>query len=253
MNTIVSTNNNSNVASPQALLFADTPDGFLNWIASPDGNANALADDGVTPLTVLAVEQRHTLGLAILLQHGGDLVPHAEMLITRQLDGMALLLLVQIGHVEMFTDLLKNGVDSNLKVKMGPLPVPNFVLRRMDEKMLETPMLHLLVESPDAAFVSAIIEAGADVNAVDSEGNTALHITATKPILGENGTFLNVEALLAKQADKTIKNRQGYTPVEYLNVFFNAVSPEVLDHPSIRKLRDMLTPEGSSSSIILLS
>lgn len=239
--------------SPEQLLFSDTPDAFLAWINSDSSDANALGDDGKTPLAVLAIEQRHTLGLALLIEHGADVLSNIALLKERGLEGLTLLLLVQTGHLQLFTELLKNGFDANLKLKMGPIPVPNFLLRRVDQKVIESPILHVLVESPEAAFVAALLDAGARVDDVDSEGNCALHVTATKPVVSPDGSFPMVEVLLAHKADKSLKNRQGYTPVEYMSVFFNAISPQALEHPAMHKLREMLTPEGRASSIILLS
>lgn len=244
---------NNQALSPEDMLFLDAPDAFLKWILSEEGDADAFGNDSTTPLALLAIERRHTLGLALLLEHGAELKQHLKMLKEKNLEALTLLLLVQIGHLELFKDLLTAGIDPNISLTLGPIPIPNFLLRRVDEKQLTTPILHLLIESPATEFCSVLLDNGALVDSVDSEGNTALHVAATKPIITEDGTCPNVELLLAHKATKDIKNRQGYTPVEYLSVFFMAVNPALIEHPAIQNLKKRITPEGSGSSIILIS
>lgn len=238
--------------SPETLLFSDTPDGFFAWLESPAGDADALGDDGLTPLWVLAVEKRHTLGLAMLMSKGAHVAENTRFIKDRQLDALLLLLLTQIGHAEMFQAVLEAGISANATARMGPIPVPNFLLARIDQKMVDTPVLQLVVENPDSALVTQLLIHGAMVDATDSEGNTALHIAATRLAMTSDGNFPMIDALLLYGADRTIKNRQGYTASEYLTVYLTQVHPEAMDTPMYTKVKDLITPAGQASSIILL-
>lgn len=71
----------------------------------------------------------------------------------------------------------------------------------------ETP-LHLAAELGDGILAAALLEALADVNAVDGRGRTALHIAAESP-----GRFAVVEALLAAGADVDHRGATGETPL----------------------------------------
>ncbi|CAH8570706.1 unnamed protein product [Heterobilharzia americana] len=76
-----------------------------------------------------------------------------------------------------------------------------------------------------------IIQAGANINALDSGGNTALHHAAM------SGNKTNVSMLLASGVDVDIANKNGWTPL------FNAV---YWNHPAVT---EMLLTSGSSPFI----
>ena len=81
--------------------------------------------------------------------------------------------------------------------------------------------------------VEKVIKEGADVNAKNDNGNTALHIAAFK------GNTDTVEALLAKGADVNAKNNNGYTAFDYClyyaqkNQIFNWHLLERLEPPKL--------------------
>ena len=56
--------------------------------------------------------------------------------------------------------------------------------------------------------IEALLAAGADVNAKNKRGNTALHWAAG------NGHVPAIEALLAAGAEPDVKNRNGNTPLD---------------------------------------
>jgi hypothetical protein len=68
--------------------------------------------------------------------------------------------------------------------------------------------LHKAVRVPDN--VAAIIRAGANLNAVDGSGNTALHLAVL------HGEIASVKLLLEAGADRSIKNRKGKRPLDLL-------------------------------------
>lgn len=67
--------------------------------------------------------------------------------------------------------------------------------------------LHAAAQSGDTEEVRRLIAAGADLNALDAEGNAALHLAAN------NGHLDVVRALLDGGADANAKDAQGWTPI----------------------------------------
>ena len=68
-----------------------------------------------------------------------------------------------------------------------------------------TPELRAAVESDDVKAVNTLIEAGADPNAKNDAGNTALHAAAYR------GAVRAIRALLAAGADRNARNAYGAT------------------------------------------
>ena len=69
--------------------------------------------------------------------------------------------------------------------------------------------------------MNLLLQAGATVDAVNNDGNTALHEAA------RNGEIQVVEALLNAGADKALKGYEGKTALE---------KAEKMNHPAIVKL-----------------
>ncbi len=115
-------------------------------------------------------------------------------------------------HVEMAKFLLSNGSVPSLKVRdaWGNTPLILTVATRK-EKAGWILIKHGAVavndpaSNPAAQLVEVLVAAGADVQAVTSKGNTALHIAAYK------GYGDLVSLLLEKGADRKATNSDGLT------------------------------------------
>ena len=113
------------------------------------------------------------------------------------------------GLMPLVTEEIAKGTDVNLKDDMGrtalhfaaykgrisTTPVEDRAARKQDKGNYKT-----------AAMVEALIEAGADVNAVDDDGSTPL-LEAVP-----NGNIEIVEILLKAGAKRDVQNRHGDTP-----------------------------------------
>lgn len=62
--------------------------------------------------------------------------------------------------------------------------------------------------------VNNILDAGADINAVDKKGNTALALVAGKKPNFTGDYDSSITALIKRGADRNIKNRKGLAPIE---------------------------------------
>jgi ankyrin repeat protein len=115
--------------------------------------------------------------------------------------GTPFLLASTAADVEMMRLLLANGADYSITTTDGTTPL-----------MLAAGLTHYDAESraPEAKHLEAVkllVSLGADVNAANSAGNTALHG-------GAFGGFNSViEYLVSRGAQLNVKNKEGQTPL----------------------------------------
>ena len=121
-------------------------------------------------------------------------------------------------EVEIMRALLDAGADAALPLKNGWTPVSLAAgagwrygtWDRRDRALIRLPAAQheLYDESRTLAAVKVAIYAGTDLNAVDEDGNTALHYVVDKG-------FPSVVAFLTEHgADVNVTNRRGQTPLE---------------------------------------
>lgn len=72
---------------------------------------------------------------------------------------------------------------------------------------IDSPLIIQASDSSESEIVEALLSAGANVDAVDSDNNTALHKAC------ENGNNEIVKILLAHRADVDVENDDGETPL----------------------------------------
>jgi ankyrin repeat protein len=117
--------------------------------------------------------------------------------------------------VELMRLLLEAGADPMLSAKtnLTALMVAAGLGRREDRT----------AEEEKASFegVKLTVELGADVNAANDNGQTALHAAAY------TGSDAIVDFLVARGADVNVKDKQGQTP---LSIAENIVPPTLLNY-----------------------
>ena len=77
----------------------------------------------------------------------------------------------------------------------------------MDQQILEC-LLHQAAKLEESEYILVMVKTSVDINAIDKDGNTALHKAA------DNTFGENVKILLELGADKNIKNKIGQLPLD---------------------------------------
>jgi uncharacterized protein len=133
------------------------------------------------------------------------------------------------GDVTLMRYLLDHGADPNLGASDGATPLMaaagiNWVVAqtfsRSDKEYLEAATLCL--------------ERGADVNAVNSQGFTAMHGAANR------GFDAMIKLLAAHGAKLDVKDKQGRTPMTFAEGVFLAVQPPVRKPGTIALLQQLM-------------
>ena len=133
------------------------------------------------------------------------------------------------GDVEVLNALLARGADPNVKDKRGYTAlshateamyedVVDALLKRPEldtnsSGLNARPVLLAYVWRDDKERVEKLLAHGADVSAVDADGDTALHGAA------KSGNVEIMKLLLDKGANPNATNRQGGTPLMWTAVF----------------------------------
>lgn len=102
------------------------------------------------------------------------------------------------------------------------------------------PLTHELQNSDNDELVIYLLEKGADINSQDADGNTLLH----KYVRSFHYEMVN--ALMQMEADKSIKNNNGETPID---IIYNSNS---IDDTVKSTIINILSYEGTNSSPIIL-
>jgi Arf-GAP/coiled-coil/ANK repeat/PH domain-containing protein len=115
---------------------------------------------------------------------------------------------LETGNLESVLSLMARGFDLNARVG-------------------STYPLHIAVRSHQTTLIEFLLLNGAKINAVDQSLDTALHVAA------EYGHTIEVYQLLKRNADKTLKNRAGHTPLDL------AVEAQHADIVTLLRLHEM--------------
>lgn len=161
----------------------------LDALLAAGADSNSQDRRGLTPLH-LAAQQGNLVAVTTLLRSGAD----AHLL---SKDGMTPLHAAVLGNTDtrILDAFLKRGVDVNSKVGLNHYPWGG-----------ATPLI-LAASLGNVEAIKALLARGADVNAQDARGLTALHqaIARNRP---------GVDVLFQAGADGAIKDNLGRTAIE---------------------------------------
>jgi ankyrin repeat protein len=114
---------------------------------------------------------------------------------------------VKASDVTVMRMLLEKGANAGLAIKNGGTPLMLAVgggpARAQEEEVVDKAGRADLIE-----VMKIILDAGADVNAINDQDNTALHLAA------QRGSDRVVQYLISRGAKFDVKNKQGKTPIE---------------------------------------
>jgi len=170
-----------------------------------------------------AASQGHIEVVRLLLEHGAD--PNARTTNERFPQSMALQAACEAGKADVVDLLLEHKADPNLGG--GDLTYPLLAAARKGEayileKLLQagakpnifggpdmsTPLINAAAMLPRASL-EALVDAGADINLPDTDGDTALMLTAL------TGDLDSLEYLLSRGADPTYVSKRRINALEY--------------------------------------
>jgi ankyrin repeat protein/beta-lactamase regulating signal transducer with metallopeptidase domain/Tol biopolymer transport system component len=167
-------------------------------LVADGASVQVAANDGTTPL-LRAVQAGDRELVELILSKGADAKAKDKGGWT------ALHSAVGTGHQEIAELLIAKGADVNAKTSGGQTPLDVAFLRNQPAlvKMLaakgsEISTLAVAARIGDLARVKTLLERGADINAQDNSGRTALHYAA------QDGLKEVVEVLLAKGANVNV-------------------------------------------------
>lgn len=109
---------------------------------------------------------------------------------------------IKIKIEELLPELINRGFDINVPSPKGQHRTP----------------LYLAVSCKSKTVFEALINSGANINAVDVNGNSPLS-QAIMNYKGDDGFF--IEKLISDGADINLKNKYGHSPISLANTIVN--------------------------------
>jgi len=201
---------------------ADDPD-KVRLLLAHGADAKYRAPSGQDAATVAASYRGTSASITLLLDAGAELEAPASV----QTKYSPLLLASMSGDLDAVSLLLSRGARANPRPNpSGDSPISEAitfghaaVVRALIQAGAKTDLvertgvnlLHWAAITNRAEVVPELAKAGVDINAIDEHGFTPLMYAATIDF-GETSTL---DALLASGADRTIRNRQGRTPLAH--------------------------------------
>ena len=212
------------------------------------GAAQGAGQQSTSARRALGEDERRALNKALLRAAEAGETAKVSALLSRGADANAgnsirvpssplsvLMLAVVRAHVETARELIKQGANVNTAVDFpeGGTTVPQKGVTALMQAAAggDLPMVKLLVEhgadvnardgdgatalmgTTDGNVVAYLLEHKADPNVRDKLGNTALIILAKHSRFGDASAVVAAEALLAKGADVNAANAGGETPL----------------------------------------
>jgi ankyrin repeat protein len=215
-------------ANPNAIGVGYAPLHIVSWVRKPGGGDNDPAPRGSGNMTSLEFVKR-------LAKHGADLNVRMTKKMNVGLTGLntngatPFLLAARTGDAELMRTLAELGADPKLPTVDGATPL--IVAAGLGTR---SPGEDAGTESEVLEAVQLALELGNDINAVDKNGETAMHGAAYKNLPAV------VEYLAAHGAKIEVwnqKNKQGWTPLTIAKGYrFGNFKPSAVTVAAITKV-----------------
>jgi ankyrin repeat protein len=215
-------------SSPLALAAVNGDPSMIETLIAAGADPNAVVSRGQTVL-MTAARSGSAAAVKTLLDHGASIDAQEELL-----GENALMWAASEDHADVVTLLIARGADPNARSKSLTFPKDGFGLEGVMTFLPKGSWTPLMYAARDggADAARALIDGGADVNAVDPEGTTAL----VRAIA--NSHYDTATVLIDHGADPNIADITGMAAL-YAAVDMNSL-PEVYGRPP-RKVSDTHT------------
>lgn len=227
-------------------IYDTNPTNFFKWAKSSKFDPDIEVQPGI-PLWVDCLKHSHLRGMLFLLEQGANVACGLPLLDTEQLRGLFLSTLWSYTNKELLEAAIKSGVDLNVQIPVGDQPTFNFDSGRIEVVALTKPLLSIACTDSEISnqeivkWVTTLVNAGANVNGVDSVGNTALHDAAAALFSDNEGNLPIISCLLDIGADISRKNKYGLSPKEYFIRFVEHTIPDFKQNRTYYKMCDYLS------------
>ena len=189
----------------------------------PTQTAIPLSSEEATNLLLDATKNNDLAGVIAALEQG------AEIDAGEPLQGLTPLIIASTnGYTEIATHLIEAGADVNATSKKGftalmgaamnghadlvaLLAAQDTNLDQLSEMQYKENALHLAARNGHTAVIEALLEAGADINALEGTHSTALMYAVY------NGHLESVELLLKEGAELNVRDQGGHTALYWAN------------------------------------
>lgn len=228
---------------------AGTPE-VVSLLLEKGANPNVRDKEGQTPLYAMAMFAEHRAEIAaMLLKKGAD---YNVVIEEYGRKGTPLVAAFEHGDVALIAAMLDNGVPLDAKEaakgrsllqlaeeydRGGQRGLMAFLLKRgvaIKGRGAATKLHLTILESSEHDFEQAF-DKNIDVNAVDEQGRTALHVACTakrESGIDQAGLLNKIDLLLKRGANVNVKDKDGETPLHLAaQAGLNAAIEEgLLDH-----------------------
>ena len=223
--------------TPLSLAAVNGNAGLIEALLAAGASANTVVSKGQTVL-MTAARTGNPAAARVLIEHGADVNAHES-----QLGETALMWAASENQAEVVTLLASRGADINARSSTIQFPKDRFGLEGVLTILPHgnwTPLMYAARDGGvDAA--RALAKAGAEVNATDPDGTTALILAIM------NAHYDTANAILEAGADPNITDKAGMAAL-YAAVDMSSLG-EVYGMPP-RKVNDTLKPTDVMSRLI---